>query len=153
MIRKTGIKMPRLNRSLSIEEFIVAFNKYKLIHCTRHPWRKAELDEYEANIIEISRVYGKKFYQYHKIFTQKCAMALEHGKKVNWAEKDKDLLQMIIGGTACNACGICMEVSHATPYCPQNTNQFGTHKQGPYANTSAYNSNKSTQKSDLSLLQ
>ena len=36
-------------------------------------------------------------------------MALEQGKKVNWAEKDKDLLQMIIGGTACNACGICKE--------------------------------------------
>ena len=105
--KKDRYKDARLNRSLSIEEFIVAFNKYKRIHCTRHPWRKAELDEYEANIIEISRVYGKKFYEYHKIFSQKCAMVLEHGKKVNWAKKDKDLLQMIIGGTACNACGIC----------------------------------------------
>ena len=102
-LKKDTYRDARLNRSLSIEEFIVAFNKYKRIHCTRHDWRKAELDAYQASIIETSCVYGKKFYEYHKIFSQKCAMALEQGKKVNWAEKDKDLLQMIIGGTACNA--------------------------------------------------
>ena len=48
----------RLNRSLTIEEFILAFNKYKRIHCARHAWRKPELDAYELIIIEISAVYG-----------------------------------------------------------------------------------------------
>ena len=125
--KKDRYRDARLNRSLSIEEFIVAFNKYKRIHCTRHPWRKAELDEYEANIIDISRVYGRKFYEYHKIFSQKCAVALEQGKKVNWGEKDKDLMQMIIGGTQCNSCNICKEVSHTTQFCPQNFSQFGVY--------------------------
>ena len=97
-------KNARLNRSLSI--FIVAFTKYKRIYCSRPPWRKDELDEYMTNIIDIARVYGGKFYEYHKIFSQKCAVALEQSKKVNWAEKDKDLLQMIIGGTQCNSCSI-----------------------------------------------
>ena len=45
--------------------------------------------------------------EYHKFFSQKCAVALEQGKKVNLAEKDKDLLQMVIGGTQCNSCNIC----------------------------------------------
>ena len=91
-LKKDTYRDARLNWSLSIEEFIVAFNKYKRIHCTRHAWCKAELDAYEASIIEISHVYVKKFYEYHKIFSQNCAMALEQRKKVNWAEKDKDLL-------------------------------------------------------------
>ena len=73
----------RLNRSLTIEEFILAFNKYKRIHCARHAWRKPELDAYELIIIEISSVYGPKFYECHKMFAQKCAAALAIGKKIN----------------------------------------------------------------------
>ena len=78
-----------------------------------------ELDKYETNLAEMSRMYGQKFYEYHKIFSQRCAAALAVGKKINWAEKDKDLLQMIIGGTPANVCGMCGEVSHTTPFCPR----------------------------------
>ena len=49
------------------------------------------------------------------------------GKKINWAEKDKDLLQVIIGGTPANACGICSEVSHTTPFCPQHKHPSNKH--------------------------
>ena len=137
----------RLNRSLSIEEFIVAFGKYKRIHCISHPWRKAELDAYESYVIDISRVYGRKFYEYHKIFSQKCAMALEQGIKVNWAEKDKDLLLMILGGTQCITCNICKEVSHTTPYCPQNVSQFGVNKyQNPNTYFTTADNNKAMQR-------
>lgn len=114
-----AMRDPRLNRNLTIEEFIIAFQKYKRIHCSRYPWRQMELDKYETNLVEMSRMYGQKFYEYHKIFSQRCAAALAIGKKINWAEKDKDLLQMIIGGTPANACGICGEVSHTTPFCPR----------------------------------
>ena len=93
-----SMKDTRLQKNLTVEEFIVAFHKHKRIHCSRFPWRQAEMDQYEANIVEISRVFGPKFYEYHKQFTQRCAAALALGKKVNWAEKDEDLLQMIIGG-------------------------------------------------------
>ena len=49
---------------------------------------------------------------------------IEQGKKVNWVEKDKDLLQMVIGGTQCNSCHLCKEVSHTTQSCPQNVKQY-----------------------------
>lgn len=122
-----AMKDPRLNRNLTIEEFIIAFQKYKRIHCSRYPWRQMELDKYETNLVEMSRMYGQKFYEYHKIFSQRCAAALAIGKKINWAEKDKDLLQMIIGGTPAYACGICSEVSHTTPFCPQHMHPSNKH--------------------------
>ena len=140
--KKDRYRDARLNRSLSIEEFIVAFTKYRRIHCTHHPWRKEELDDYMTNIIDIARVYGGKFYEYHKIFAQKCAVALEQGKKVNWAEKDKDLLQMIIGGTQSNSCQICKEVSHTTQFCPQNIK--------PFAAQSKYHSSLVSARADYS---
>ena len=58
-----------IERSLNVEEFIVDLEKYynKRIHCVSHPWRKADLDQNESNLIEISRCYGQKFYEYHKI--------------------------------------------------------------------------------------
>ena len=62
---------------------------------------------------------AEKFYEYHNIFYQKCAMGLKQGIKVKWAEKDKDLLHMIIGGRHAITCNICKEVSHTTLYCPQ----------------------------------
>ena len=69
---------------------------------------------------------------------------------MNWAEKDKDLLQMIIGGTACNACGICKEVSHATMFCPQHTSQPGVYKQqGQYTNTTTHNNNMNTRATQI----
>ena len=100
--RKDRYRDARLNRSLSIEEF----GQYKRIHCISHPWRKAELDAYESYVVDISWVYGRIFYEYHKIFSQKCAMALEQGIMVNWAEKDNDFLQMIIGGVQCITCNM-----------------------------------------------
>ena len=46
------------------------------------------MDQYEANIVNISRVFGPEFYEYHKQFTQRGAAALAFGKKVDWSEKD-----------------------------------------------------------------
>ena len=146
--KKDKYRDARLNRSLSVDEFIVAFSKYKRIHCSRHPWRREELDEYMENVVEIARVYGRKFYEYHKFFSQKCAVALEQGKKVSWAEKDKNLLQMIIGGTLCNSCNICKEVSHTTQFCPQNANQLVSQPkyQNALASSGSTDSLKTTQR-------
>ena len=41
-----------------------------------------------------------------------------YGIKVKWSEKDKDLLQMIIGPRQFITCDVCKEVSHTT-HCPQ----------------------------------
>ena len=54
----------------------------------------------------------------------KYAVALEHSKKVNRAEKDNDILQMIIGWIHCNYCHVCKEVSLTTQFFPQNVKQF-----------------------------
>ena len=133
MIKKLPeFRVARLNRNLSIEEFIFAFNKYKRIHCVCHAWRKTELDPYELIIINISRVYDSKFYEYHKQFTQKCAAALAIGKKINWAEKDNELLQMIIGGIQNNSCQMCNEVSHSTAFSPLNSQYYGRYYQSQY---------------------
>ncbi|CAC5395185.1 unnamed protein product [Mytilus coruscus] len=40
---------PRLNRHLSIQEFIQAFGKFKRIMCGAYPDRRVELDAYEVN--------------------------------------------------------------------------------------------------------
>lgn len=79
------------------------------------------MDAYELIIIEISSVYGPKFYEYHKLFAQKCAAALAIGQKINWAEKDKALLQMIIGDVPSEVCQLCKEVSHSAAFCPLST--------------------------------
>ena len=75
-------------------------------------------------------------------------MALEHGKRVNRAEKDKDLLQIIIGGTQCNTCHTCKEVSLATQFCPRNVKQFAAQSQyyNPLGTARADNSNASPNK-------
>ena len=65
----------RLNKALSISEFITAFGKYKRVMCQKYPERRVELDRYEANIVEISNVYGSKFYDYHCQFSAKAAAA------------------------------------------------------------------------------
>lgn len=58
---------PRLYRMLSIEEFISAFGTYKNIMCEQFPHRRAELDLYERDVVDMSTRYGgSAFYEYHK---------------------------------------------------------------------------------------
>ncbi|CAC5380685.1 unnamed protein product [Mytilus coruscus] len=45
---------PRLNRQLTIQEFIKAFGKFKRVMTSAFPGRRFELDAYEEDIIEIS---------------------------------------------------------------------------------------------------
>lgn len=68
---------PRLNRKLSIEEFISAFGIYKNIMCEQFPHRRAELDLYERDVVEMSTRYGGSgFYEYHKQFSARSAAHL-----------------------------------------------------------------------------
>ena len=54
--KSKSLKDTRLQKNLTFKEFIVAFHKYKCIHCSRFPWCQAEMDQYEANIVQISSV-------------------------------------------------------------------------------------------------
>lgn len=115
----------RLKRALNISEFISAFGKYKRIMCTAFPERRDELDHYEANIVQIHDVYGPSFYEYHKLYSLKCANALQlHQLKIDWSRKDQDLLRLISAGTTSNPCSICKEVSHKTQFCHITTDSY-----------------------------
>jgi hypothetical protein len=50
-VQLSGKPDPRLNRSLSISEFLKAFGKYKRVMTSVYPDRRAELDAYEDDII------------------------------------------------------------------------------------------------------
>lgn len=110
---------PRLHKSLTISEFITAFGKYKRIMCTRFPERRVELDRYEGNIVEISNVYGQKFYDYHTQFSARAAAALHDlNIKVDWSIKDNALLSMVMGNARVSACNLCNSTSHSGSFCP-----------------------------------
>ncbi|CAG2199737.1 unnamed protein product [Mytilus edulis] len=73
---------PRLQRNLSIQEFLEAFNIYKNIICEKQD-RRIEFDMYIQDVIDISARYkGPVFYEYHKAFANKvAAIKLTHDKK------------------------------------------------------------------------
>ncbi|CAC5424848.1 unnamed protein product [Mytilus coruscus] len=52
---------PRLNRQLTIQEFIKAFKKFNRVMTSAFPGRRFELDAYEEDIIEISNFYRQKY--------------------------------------------------------------------------------------------
>jgi hypothetical protein len=112
----------RLKRALTITEFITAFGRYKRIMCTAFPDRREELDHYEAHVVHLHRVYGDRYYEYHKLFSMKSANALQlHQIKIDWSQADRDLLQLVASGATTSTCAICKEVSHDTTFCPLNS--------------------------------
>jgi hypothetical protein len=55
-----------------------AFGKYKRVMTSVYPDRRAELDAYEDDIIDIYNFFGSKFYDYHKLFyVQKYSWVLD----------------------------------------------------------------------------
>ena len=81
-VNVTGKPDIRLNRRLSIQEFIRAFGKYKRVITSVFDYRGIERDAYEDDIIDIHNLFGDKFYDYHKAFSAKSAVLLRT-KKVN----------------------------------------------------------------------
>ncbi|VDI54261.1 Hypothetical predicted protein [Mytilus galloprovincialis] len=118
----SGKPDPRLNRKLTIQEFIKAFGKFKRVMSSVYPDRRAELDAYEDEIIDISNFYGDRFYDYHKLFSAKSAALLRERRiKVDWSKRDRDLLSLIVAGGNVNVCKICNLVDHTTAFCPMQT--------------------------------
>ncbi|CAC5360687.1 unnamed protein product [Mytilus coruscus] len=108
----------RLNRTLTIQEFIKAFAKYKRIMSKAYPERRAELDAYEEDIIDISNFYGSKYYDYHKMFSSKASTLLrEHPVKVDWSKRDRDLFTLVAAGIQINVCELCHMCNHTTDFC------------------------------------
>ena len=115
-VNLSNLEDSRLHRKLTISEFITAFGKYKRVMCVKYPERRVELDRYEANIIDISNVYGPRFYDYHCEFSARAAAAVRDSNiKVDWSIKDNSLLTMVTSNARVNVC---------SPFCPQ----LGIHK-------------------------
>lgn len=111
---------PRLSRSLTLGEFIMAFSRYKNIVCEALPHRRTELDHYERDIVEMANQFGgTRFYDYHKAFSAKAAALLHQQHiKVDWSIRDNNLFCTIFAGMKANVCGLCSSVNHTTEFCP-----------------------------------
>ena len=110
---------PRLNRNLTLAEFITAFNKYRNIMC--EAWdRRKELDAYEAIVVGIaSRIEGTSFYEYHKAFSARAAALIQqHNVKIDWAVRDNGTFCSLFVGQTANVCSLCGSVAHSSNFCP-----------------------------------
>ncbi|XP_071134029.1 uncharacterized protein [Mytilus edulis] len=109
---------PRLQRNLSIQEFLEAFNIYKNIICEKQD-RRIEFDMYIQDVIDISARYkGPVFYEYHKAFASKvAAMKLTHGEVVDWSIRDEKLYSSITSGQIIKECETCGSLGHLTAVC------------------------------------
>ncbi|CAG2256725.1 unnamed protein product [Mytilus edulis] len=116
---------PRLQRNLSIQEFLEAFNIYKNIICEKQD-RRIEFDMYIQDVIDISARYkGPVFYEYHKAFANKvAAIKLTHGKVVDWSIRDEKLYSSITSGQIIKECETCGSLGHLTAVC-QTLPSFG----------------------------
>jgi hypothetical protein len=118
-VQLSGKPDPRLNRSLSISEFLKAFGKYKRVMTSVYPDRRAELDAYKDDIIDIYNFFGSKFYDYHKLFSSKAVVLLREKRvKVDWSKRDRDIISLISSGVQVTTCKLCNSVEHTTPFCP-----------------------------------
>ncbi|CAG2233324.1 unnamed protein product [Mytilus edulis] len=122
---------PRLQRNLSIQEFLEAFNIYKNIICEKQD-RRIEFDMYIQDVIDISARYkGPVFYEYHKAFANKvAAIKLTHGKVVDWSIRDEKLYSSITSGQIIKECETCGSLGHLTAVC-QTLPSFGQSNNRP----------------------
>lgn len=110
---------PRVNRSLSLGEFIQAFGIYKNIMCSARPYRRQELDLYERDIIDMATRYpGNGFYDYHKKFSLDAAAHLTYNNIViDWSIRNNTLFCNIFANARTNSCAFCGSPFHASNFC------------------------------------
>ena len=111
---------PRLNRNLSLNEFMKAFGIYKNVMCQAYPSRREELDMYERDIVDMGYEYGGKgFYEYHKIFSSQAAYLRYHNIKVDWSVRNNRLFCNVFVNHKPNSCNLCQSTTHSAGFCPQ----------------------------------
>ncbi|CAG2242115.1 unnamed protein product [Mytilus edulis] len=124
-IKKNKESDVRLQRNLSMDEFVIAFGRYKRIMGTAFPNRNEELDLYLAHIIETANIWPDCFYEYHKMFSAKCAvMLIQHNIKIDWSKGDSDLRNMVCAGSKINKCRKCHSTTHSTVMCSVQQQNF-----------------------------
>ena len=109
---------PRLKRRLTIEQFRIAFGKYRRIMVQAWPHRQQELEDYENDIAKIHAFYGDRFYDYHLAFSSKAAEAVKMRIPIDWSKRDTEQFQLILGGTRARQCQHCSSTLHESEFCP-----------------------------------
>lgn len=112
-------KDARLQRDLSLQEFIEAFNMFKNIICGIED-RRVELDNYLQDIIDMAvKFKGNTFYEYHKAFAKKAAAIKQiKGLTIDWAVRDEKLYNTICLGKPIHTCSHCGSSLHISEMCP-----------------------------------
>jgi hypothetical protein len=110
----------RLNRSLTIHEFRVAFTRYADVVFEKQPERRKELSTYSAFIDQLYNSYsGTYFYDYHRAFARKVEQHhINAGDEVDWAFKDTDLYLQIFPALHSYTCENCQCFDHFSAFCP-----------------------------------
>ena len=111
---------PRLHRTLSLPDFLLAFVRYMNVMTEVHPERRAELTHYLSFVMKLAVQFPPPlFYEYHKHFSRKAASILSsQGRKIDWAVRDDDLYFQIFAGRRARTCDKCASVDHSTDFCP-----------------------------------
>ena len=112
---------PRLSKTLTLAEFIVAFGVFRDVICEVFPSRRAELDTYLAIIADLAMTYGGTlFYEYHKSFSAKAAMFIQRfNQRLDWSVVDLALISRHCTGRQALSCSICGSFSHSLNMCPK----------------------------------
>ncbi len=112
---------PRLSKTLTLAEFIVAFGMFRDVICKVCPSRRAEMDTYLAIIADLAMTYGGTlFYEYHKSFSAKAAMFIQRfNQRLDWSVVDLALISRHCTGRQALSCSICGSFSHSSNMCPK----------------------------------
>lgn len=132
--KKTSENDDRLIRNLSLDEFIIAFGRFKRIMCSASPSWGEELELNLAHIVETANIWPYQFFEYHRMFSAKRAtMLLQHNLKIDWSKGDFELRQKMCAGSKVNSCSFCSSTLHTSAMCQMKTsNQHAM----PIANSS-----------------
>ncbi len=112
---------PRLSKTLTLAEFIVAFGVFRDVICKVFPSRRTELDTYLAIIADLSLTYGGTlFYEYHKSLSAKAAMFIQRfNQRLDWSVVDLTLISRHFTGHQALSCSICGSHTHTPNLCPK----------------------------------
>ena len=110
---------PRLDRHLTILEFVLAFSRYINIMCEAFSHRRREFMAYMSDIIRLSARFGHPFfYDYHRLFAQKAEALLQtRNVLVDWSKRDHDTYFSVFSGLRPIVCELCRSPDHFTHFC------------------------------------
>jgi hypothetical protein len=114
----------RTTRPLSLNEFLVAFGKYRNVLCEVYPHRREELDIYLREIVDMAtRFGGTHFYEYHKQFSARASLVLaQRNVLIDWSIRDYILFGNVFNGLKSSLCGLCGSIGHTTAMCTPQAN-------------------------------